>query len=74
MLDVEGRLRERDDGKLEPTIGGFDLIYHGGPIAPDKLSTATSKLGLFDERDRRRALKELFQRRGVDPKSHSAYA
>ena len=42
VLDVEGRLRERDDGKLEPTIGGFDLIYHGGPTKGDKLSTSAS--------------------------------
>ena len=64
VLDVEGKLRERDDGSLEPTIGGFDLIYHGGPTqAADRLSTSSSKLGCFDEGERRRSLQQLFARR-----------
>lgn len=68
VLDVEGRLRERDDGKLEPLIGGFDLIYNAGPIKGDRdsrLATCTSKLGCFDESERRRALQQLFARRGA---------
>lgn len=64
VLDVEGKLRDRDDGKLEPTVGGFELIHQAGPIKPDKWSTHASKLGCFDERERRRSLQQLHARRG----------
>ena len=65
VLDVEGKLRERGDesAKLEQNVGGFDLIYHGGPNKPDRLSTYTSKLGCFDEKERKRNLQQLFARK-----------
>ena len=74
VVDVEGRLPPRDDGKLEQNIGGFDLIYHGGSLKADKYATHTSKLGCFDEKERTRALKKLYQRRGVTPPGSSAAA
>ena len=38
-------------------MGGFDLIYAGGPLQSAKASCYTSKLGCFD--DRVRQLKKL---------------
>ena len=50
VLDVEGKSQQRDDGKLEQNVGGFDLVYHGGPMKPDRLATHTSQLGCYHER------------------------
>ena len=42
IIDVEGRYA-RDDGKPEPSVGGFDLIYHGEKVVQkDRLSTYSS--------------------------------
>ena len=52
IVDVEakGGLKETP----EQTVGGFDLIYHGGATKQDKLGTYQSKLGCFDESARSR--------------------
>ena len=63
VLDVEGKQRDREDGKLPQTVGGFDLIYQGGSTRSDKLATHASKLGCFDEQERRRSLQSLRARR-----------
>ena len=34
----------------EEQIGGYDLIYKGGPIRPDPKATFTSYLGCFNNR------------------------
>ena len=44
-------------GALEECVGGYDLIYNGLPVRPDKQSCYTSRLGCFD--DRVRQLKKL---------------
>ena len=53
VIDVEGKL----GGALEECVGGYDLIYNGGPMRSDKQSCYTTKLGCFD--DRVRQLKKL---------------
>jgi hypothetical protein len=55
ILDPEGLLED----ELYEQVGGFDLIYHNGPIRSDKGVAPTSKLGCFD--DRARNLKRLFK-------------
>ena len=64
VVDVEGKhpgssMSPYENGKLEQTVGGFDLIYHGGPMKNDKQTTYTSKLGCFDGKARLRSLKKL---------------
>jgi hypothetical protein len=59
--DVEGKLGHGVDGRpLEPTVGGFDLIYHGAPVRADRQETYTSKLGCFDADARKRSLKKMW--------------
>ena len=53
VIDVEGKL----GGAQEECIGGFDLIYAGGPLQSEKQSCYSTKLGCFD--DRVRQLKKL---------------
>mmetsp|Transcript_12680 Transcript_12680/g.30799 ORF Transcript_12680/g.30799 Transcript_12680/m.30799 type:complete len:111 (+) Transcript_12680:3-335(+) len=55
ILDPEGQL----DDELYEQVGGFDLIYHNGPIKVDKQHQFTTKLGCYD--DRPRNLKRLFK-------------
>ena len=75
VLDVEGKMSgpsgdgssgaKDSKGNLEPTVGGYDLIYHGGWVKPDKVVTYTSKLGCFDEKARVRSLKKLYASHGM---------
>ena len=53
VIDVEGKL----GGALEECVGGYDLIYNGGPLRSDKQTVYSTKLGCFD--DRVRQLKKL---------------
>jgi tubulin polyglutamylase TTLL9 len=53
VIDVEGKL----GGAQEECVGGYDLIYSGGPLRADKQSAYTTRLGCFD--DRVRQLKKL---------------
>ena len=53
VIDVEGKL----GGALEECVGGYDLIYNGGPMRSEKGSCYSTKLGCFD--DRVRQLKKL---------------
>ena len=53
VIDVEGKL----GGAQEESVGGFDLIYAGGPLSSEKQSCYSTKLGCFD--DRVRQLKKL---------------
>ena len=53
VIDAEGKL----GGTQEECVGGFDLIYAGGPLRSDKQNLYTTKLGCFD--DRVRQLKKL---------------
>ena len=53
VIDVEGKL----GGAQEESIGGFDLVYAGGPLQNQKQSCYSTRLGCFD--DRVRQLKRL---------------
>lgn len=53
VIDVENKL----GGVVEECVGGYDLIYSGGPIKSDKQSCYSTRLGCFD--DRVRQLKKL---------------
>jgi len=53
VIDVEGKL----GGALEECVGGYDLIYNGGPLRSEKPTCYGTKLGCFD--DRVRQLKKL---------------
>ena len=67
--DVEGKLGHGVDGKpLETTVGGFDLIYQGGPVRTDRHETHMSKLGCFEPQERLRSLKKLFAKHGIEHK------
>mmetsp|Transcript_38671 Transcript_38671/g.95657 ORF Transcript_38671/g.95657 Transcript_38671/m.95657 type:complete len:363 (-) Transcript_38671:104-1192(-) len=55
VLDPEGLLED----EIYEQVGGFDLIYHNGPVRPEKGSKQVSRLGCFD--DRARNLKRLFK-------------
>lgn len=58
LLDPEGLL----DDELYDQVGGFDLVYHNGPVRRERERQCTSQLGCFD--DRTRALKKLFKQHG----------
>ena len=67
MIDVEQKLGHGTDGRpLEPTVGGFDLIYHGEKVRPDRQATYTSKLGCFDAADRQQTLRTMWAKHGVN--------
>jgi tubulin polyglutamylase TTLL9 len=69
VVDVEQKLGHGVDGRpLEPTVGGFDLIYHGEKVRPDRQATYTSKLGCFDPADRQRGLRKLWASVGATGK------
>jgi len=53
VVDVEGKL----GGAQEECVGGFDLVYNGGPLQTNKQSSFSTRLGCFD--DRVRQLKKL---------------
>ena len=44
-------------GALEECVGGYDLIYNGGPVQKEKNTQFSTRLGCFD--DRVRQLKKL---------------
>ena len=49
--DVEGKLGHGVDGKpLETTVGGFDLIYQGGPVRTDRHETTCPSLAASSPR------------------------
>lgn len=65
--DCEGKLGHGVDGRpLEPTVGGFDLIYQAERVRPDRQATYTSKLGCFDPEERKRNLKKIFSKQHRD--------
>ena len=65
VIDVEGKL----GGAQEECVGGFDLVYSGGPLRADRQSCYSTKLGCFD--DRLRQLKGL-HKRAAKAKLHNA--
>jgi len=46
VIDVEGKL----GGAVEECVGGYDLIFNGAAVRPDKLSCYSTRLGCFDDR------------------------
>lgn len=65
ILDPEGLLED----ELYEQVGGFDLVYHNGPVrsSADKSGNPASRLGCFD--DRARNLKRLFKQHSKPAKS-----
>lgn len=58
VADLEGR---RESGKLDLHMGGFDLIWDGGPVMRfDKPTSLPTMLGAYNERDKNqlRSVKE----------------
>ena len=68
VVDVEDKL----DGAQEECIGGFDLIYAGGPREKTKQSTLLTKLGCFD--DRVRSLRRLHKQHAKRVQQQAAAA
>ncbi|KAG1677585.1 hypothetical protein FOA52_014483 [Chlamydomonas sp. UWO 241] len=71
VLDLEGK---RDPGKVELRVGGFDLIWDGGPaLRFDRPTSLPTMLGAFNERDKNqlRAYKETGPP-GQEPPKHKA--
>lgn len=49
LVDTEGK---REPGKVDLRMGGFDLIWDGGPVVRfDRPTSMPSMLGCFNERD-----------------------
>jgi len=71
VLEYETKL----GGAVEPTIGGFDLIYNNGPVQreDDRNVMYTSRMGNFVDRDRQlRNLRAVHGKKG--PKAERALA
>ena len=68
VIDIETKL----GGAVEPTVGGFDLIYSNGPLRPDKSVMFTSRLGNFVDRERQ--LKALHAKHSISNKRVSKAA
>lgn len=65
ILDPEGLL----DDELYEQVGGFDLVYHNGPVrsSVDRAGKPVSRLGCFE--DRGRNLKRLFKQNSKPAKA-----
>uniref|UniRef100_A0A7R9V866 Tubulin--tyrosine ligase-like protein 9 n=1 Tax=Chlamydomonas euryale TaxID=1486919 RepID=A0A7R9V866_9CHLO len=71
IVDMEGR---RDPGKVELKVGGFDLIWDGGPsLRFDRPTSLPTMLGAYNERDKNqlRIYKESGPPGGEPPKQRA---
>lgn len=53
IVDTEGR---REPGKVDLKMGGFDLIWDGGPVTRfDRPTSLPTMLGCYNDRDKNQA-------------------
>jgi len=74
IVDVEGR---REAGKVDLKMGGFDLIWDGGPVMRfDKPTSLPTMLGCYNDRDKNQLRPARDERTpagdGVGPKKRPA--